>query len=799
MPGFIDLPESSQGDSMRIRFRRIAFVVLLSTLPLFGAYLWLLYGQLARTFEQVVQFIPNRIYSDVSRVAAGQNRGLIESRLKNLGYKVQNRGAELAFILHPVDYPLFLLPEGHVTSKGGQQSIVLSFDGAGAEARLSTVSANGKEISELFLEPELVATLSRGTGSEVRAPVKFKEIPPLVYQSIIAIEDQHFMEHNGLDPRGIARALWVDIRTRSFAQGGSTITQQLVKNLMARRNKNIFRKLNELFLAIFLEARFDKKQILERYLNEVYLGQVGSLEIHGVAEGAEHFFGKSLKELNLAEIALMAGLIRGPGYYSPYRYYERAMERQRLVLRKMAETGQIAEGESKAALTLPVRLAPPQAAANKAPYFSDFVKAELIRQFKDRMTEDEISLAGYRIYTTLDARMSTVAQEAVAQGIAQLEKNLKIQAPDRLEGALAAVDHTTGYIRALIGGRNYSQSTFNRILNMKRQVGSTFKPIVYLTALSKGMDANGVAYGPGHPAEDAPWTLKYDRGKQTWNPKNYEKEFMQWITYRTALAHSVNTVAARLGYEVGLKSIIETARALGVESELPAVPSLSLGVAELSPIELLRVYATFANHGIQDDLTVIRAITQEDGKLVARFVYHPKQVYEPGPIDLLTDMLQSVFTEGTARSAHGLGFDRPAAGKTGTTSHHRDSWFAGYTPQLTTVVWVGMDQSTLESKANNKDDSKKKHAPIATLTGATSALPIWTSFMNKALMSEDSAPFSISPHLIEVQIDRHSGQQALGDCPPAQVITEKYIRGKEPRDRSCEILWPPSTPETEGN
>jgi penicillin-binding protein 1B len=751
----------------------------------FGVYLWTLYNQLTTVFGQQSQFIPTRIYSDVSRITSPQPRSQIEQKLKTLGYTYQNLGDKLQFPLHPVDYPTYLIPNNHPLLEGKDPQVQLHFDGTTESSALRSIELNQREVPDLYLEPELVATLSHSGDSKkiIRTPLKFSEIPSQVWKAIIAIEDQHFLEHKGLDPRGMARAVWVNLRTFSFAQGGSTITQQLVKNLMARRTKNIFRKVNELFLSLLLEATYDKEQILERYLNEVYLGQVGSLEIHGVAEGAEHFFGKKLEDLNLAEITLMAGLIRGPGYYSPYRYRERALERQRLVLRKLVETGYIANGEAEAAAQLPIRLAPPQTSSNKAPFFVDYVKAELIRQLKDRLSEPEIISSGFRVYTTLDTRLNNFAQSAVTEGISQLETRLKVSPEERLEGALASVDQSSGYVRALVGGKSYSQSTFNRILNMKRQVGSTFKPFVYLTSFLKGVDSQGVPYGPAYPAEDAPWTLTYDRNKQSWSPKNYEKGYRGWVSFRTALAHSINIIAAKLGYEVGIENIIQTARSLGIESSLPSVPSLSLGVAELSPIELLKAYATIANRGIQEELTVLRGITQTDGTGYARFFSHPQPVMNESSTDLLTEMLQSVFIEGTAREASRMGFDQPAAGKTGTTSNHRDAWFAGYTPQLTTVVWVGMDHSS------------NKTPGTVHLTGGGSALPIWVSFMKAGLQGVPITPFLVSPNLVELKIDRHSGKTAKSDCPPSQVLVEKYIKGHEPRDESCEETWPTSREE----
>jgi penicillin-binding protein 1B len=776
-------------------------------LVVFATYLWILYRQVDRAFLQQEQFIPTRIYSDVARIATPQLRVNVLERLKGLNYpftEVPNTdpntfGETIQFTLHTPDYPTYLVPDGHpiltLVPTGGtppEGIVQLTFDGNAADSLLQNVRLNGREIPDLYLEPELVATLSRGP-KEIREWVKFEDIPSPIWKAIIAVEDQHFLDHKGLDPRGIARAIWVDLRTHSLAQGGSTITLQLVKNLTARHGRNIIRKINELFLAVILETKFSKEEILERYLNEVYLGQIGSLEVHGVAEGANYFFGRNLEDLNLAEIALLAGQIRGTGYYSPYTHKDRAIQRMHIVLQKMVETGQIAEAEEKAALKMPVRLSPPTNIYNKAPYFTDYVRAELYRQLKDRMTEEEINRAGFKVYTTLDIQLNHLAQQSVAEGIIKLEKQLKIDSvahpEDRIEGALASVDQTNGYIRTLVGGRSYAQSTFNRILNMKRQIGSTFKPLVYLTGILKGEDANGVPYAPGHPAEDAPWTLIYDKGHQTWTPKNYEKENLGWIDYRTALAHSNNIVTAKLGVELGIDNIIVTAHSLGIDTELPNVPSLSLGIAELSPVELLRTYAILANHGVQDELTVFRSIVHDDNSTYARFVYHPKQVLDPGAADLLTDMLQTVFTEGTAKFAVDMGFDRPAAGKTGTTSHHRDSWFAGYTPQLTTVVWVGSDQTPTTKEALSR---KSK----ITLTGATSALPIWANFMKGALAGEPPAQFPMSPDLSDIGIDIKSGLRARSDCSASQIKVEKFWKAREPKNASCSLNWPPSFDKT---
>ncbi len=682
--------------------------------------------------------------------------------------------------LHPLDYPLYLIPANHPQLQSSE--VTLEFEETKPHL-LKSIQVGSTPVEQVYLEPELIATLTRGGTDkpEIRTYLNFDQIPAPIWKAIIAVEDQHFLDHKGLDPRAIARAIWVNLRTLSLAQGGSTITQQLVKNLMARRNKNFFRKINELFLSLLLEFRFEKEKILERYLNEVYLGQVGHLEVHGVAEGAEHFFGKKIEDLNLGEIALMAGLIRGPGFYSPYKYLTRAIDRQRLVLRKMAETGLVAESEAKAALKMPVRLALAQTSVTKAPFFTDYVKIELNRILKTQANGQDPLQSGFKVYTTLDAYLNNEAQKAVSEGVIRIQKQFKLKPKEAslhgLEGALVSVEQESGYIRALIGGKNYSISNFNRILNMKRQVGSTFKPIVYLSAFQKGKDRAGVPYGPGRPMEDSPWTWLYERDQKTWSPKNYEKDFLGWISLRTALAQSINTIASKLAYDVGLDEIITTARKLGIESPLPKVPSLSLGVAELSPLELAKVYSTLANRGIQQELIVIRGIMRDDGSGSRMISSNSTPVLDPAPIDLLTDCLQDVFNQGTAQAAKKLGYLQPAAGKTGTTNQHRDAWFAGYTPHLTTVVWIGMDQA-----------SEKGTPPP--LTGANSALPIWVTFMKEGQQGQPNSPFPDSPLLTRVAIDTHTGQEALPGCPSTQVVLETWIRGQEPQSRTCEPQWP---------
>jgi len=751
---------------------------------IFASFFFYLLKQVELAFNTPTEFIPTRIFSNVTRIAPPLAKGTVEQKLKALGYPEKAGGNDLTFTLHSPEYPEYLLPPGNPTLRLKDKSITLHFDGNSPDSRLSSIESEGIEVNDLYLEPEFVATLS-SDKSQIREVLKFEEFPKTIPDAVMAAEDTRFYEHFGIDPRGFLRAIFVNLKTLSFSQGGSTITQQLVKNLMERRNRNLFMKINELFLAPVLELKYSKKQIFERYLNEVFLGQIGAYEVRGFAEGAKYFFGKKVTDLNSGEIALLVGLIKGPAFYSPYKHFERAKNRQRYVLERMLETGKINDREFNTALMQPIRLAQAPQAGNRAPYFVDYVKAELTRLLQDRFEESEIPELGFQVYTTLDLGMSQIAQEALQRGLEQVEKRLNIPETVELQGAIAAVDQSTGEIRTLIGGRNYAQSTFNRVLNMKRQAGSTFKPLVYATAFRRIEDTQGNTFTPAYPLQDEKWKWKYDPKQPAWSPSNYEGERMGWITLKTALTRSINTTAARVAKRVGLHEIAETASLLGIESKIPEVPSVALGSLELSPIETLRAYMTFANHGSSDAPIVIKSILNPDGSDFFRNEYRPRPRIDPGIADMMTHLLQGVFEEGTARSASALGFSRPAAGKTGTTNDYRDAWFVGYTPQLTALVWVGMDQGVLQDALKTEGPLASKIKKRIHLTGAAAALPIWIDLMNRTLAFEPEIPFPESDHLVEMRLDIRSGQQAESSCPESQVILEKVIAGREPKKSTC--------------
>jgi penicillin-binding protein 1B len=768
------------------------FVVLATLLILaFAAYFFYLFRQVEYAFESPTEFIPTRIYSSVTRVAPPMARGTIERKLHSLGYSPKVSGPDLIITLHSTRYPENLLPDHHPTLNLKDKRITLHFEGTSPDSALASLDSEIGPVNEIYLEPEFVATLN-ADKSQIREVLKFEEFPAGIPNAVMAAEDNRFYDHFGIDPRGFLRAIFVNLKTFSFSQGGSTITQQLVKNLMERRNRNLFMKINELFLAPVIELKYSKKQIFERYLNEVFLGQIGSFEIRGFSEGAKYFFGKNVSELNTGEISMLVGLIKGPAFYSPYRHLERAKTRQRYVLERMLETKKITEHEYNLALKQPIRLAQAPQAGNRAPYFVDYVKAELVKILKNSFEENEIPELGFQVYTSLDLTLNQIAQDSLQKGIAQLEDRLGIKGVLELQGSVAVVDQKTGEIKTLIGGRSYAQSNFNRILNMKRQAGSTFKPIVYAAAFRAMEDQQGNAFTPAYPLEDLEWGWNYDPQQPTWKPSNYEKEKLGWINLKTALAKSINTTAARVSKRVGMHEVAETAKALGIGSKIPEVPSVTLGSVEVSPLELLEVYMTLANHGKGDEPLIIKAIQNPDGSEYLKNEYRPKPRIDPGIADMMTYLLQDVFTEGTAVSASALGFDRPAAGKTGTTNDYRDSWFVGYTPQLTALVWVGLDQGVIEEVLKNARKTNKKIPRKIRLTGAIASLPVWIDLMKRTLQYEPALPFPESDHLVDLRLDTRSGQRAESSCPESQVVLEKVIVGREPKKSTCLSEFPKS-------
>lgn len=727
--------------------------------------------------EQGPRSQPSTIYSDiyvVQKDADFANSFLVE-RLKDLRLPHEANAEKVSWKGREFEYPESILASDSPMRVAPGQRVEVTID----DNRIEKIEVEGNEVDAVALEPTPVAQLA-GAARDIREYSKLSEIPTKMLEAIIAIEDQRFLEHPGFDLRSLARAFWVNVRSGSLSQGGSTLTQQLVKNLLGTRQKTLFRKARELILAILMEARYSKDTILEKYLNEVYFGQIGSLEVHGVTEAAKYFFNKPIDQLSLAEMALIAGVIRGPAVYSPYKHPKNALARKDTVLKKMEELRIISKEEYKGATVERLVFAPPSLVNNRAPYFVDYVKSQVLDQLGDRISIEDLSAEGLRIFTTLDLTMQRRADQSVASTVRDLEARYKITRPVRLEGILVAADPKSGYVRALVGGRSYSETTFNRVLNMKRQVGSTFKPIAYLAAFLKGTDSSGAPYTGAYMIDDEPWTYKWQNGRKQWTPHNYEKGFRGKIPLREAFANSVNIPMAKIGVEVGIDRVIEVAHKLGIREALPNVPSLVLGSVDLEPIELLQAYTTFANRGERVELTTVRLVTDNHGAVLASFVPRVDRQFDPLVIDLLNDMLGSVVREGTAKIMPALGYAKVARGKTGTTSFYRDAWFAGFSEGLVAVTWTGFDELRIPDQ--NDEEGARKFKPPAQLTGAGAALPTWAKFFNAVKPSTTPSQDALAPDsaLERIKIDRKSGLRARSYCPDEFVYEELFLPNTAP-------------------
>jgi penicillin-binding protein 1B len=633
---------------------------------------------------------------------------------------------------------------------GGRVSLTVS------DGRITRLRRNGTEVQSVALPPELLASAGAGMGENIR-PVRLADVPPVVRTAILAIEDERFYEHGGLDPRGVLRALWANVRKGRVVEGGSTITQQLVKSRLLTPERTFSRKLNEAWLSTALEWRYSKDQILEAYLNEIYLGQVGGSALRGIGAASRAYFGKEVHQLTLPEAALLAGMIRGPNSYSPTANPDRARERRDVVLARLRDLGKISEADYRRARREPVKARPAPGNGLVAPYFVDYVRAEL-----ERSSDMELAgQHGVRVYTTLDPVLQRLAEAAVVKGIDRLETarpRLRRKGPEeRLQAALIVLDTATGQVRALVGGRDYRLSQFNRAVLARRQPGSAFKPFVFLAALTPRQE--GPRFTTASLIEDAPITVVVD-GKP-WSPKNYDDHYQGMVTVRRALEGSLNTATVRLAQAVGLGTVVGTARALGVEGDLKPVPALALGVFETTPLDLARAYLPLANGGLAPSGGTVDTVTDDSGRAIWSAGRETRQVIGAPEAFLVTSLLEGVINAGTGAAARAMGVPGAVAGKTGTTNDGRDAWFVGYSSNLLALVWVGFDDG----------------AP-AGLSGAEGALPIWSEFMRQALDVYPGGAFPEPAGVTYAKIDAGNGRRATAYCPV--VVTEVFLAGTEP-------------------
>jgi len=604
-------------------------------------------------------------------------------------------------------------------------------------------SSNNRLLAEFFLEN--------------RRPVSLDDVPPILIDALIVTEDVRFYSHPGIDYRGMARAFIRNIRARKVLEGGSTLTQQLAKVLFLTPERSYKRKLKEMVLALRIEQRYTKREILSMYLNQMYFGSGA----YGVESAARIYFGKSVKDLNVAECALLAGLPRSPKYYSPFKSPQNAASRRAYVLNRMAAAGIITRTQADEAKKAPLPVQTAEKRSGLAPYFVEYVRQKV----EERFGSSILYSGGLNIYTSLNDELQTYAEEAVSAGLEKIESHRAKAGHAPLQAAVIALEPSTGRIRAMVGGRDFSSSQFNRAMQALRQPGSAFKPIIYAAALEQG-------YSPSELLDDSPLTIKIDR-KKTWSPENFTHTYQGPVTLRNALAESLNVPTIRLMEKIGIDDTIEYAKKLGIRSPLTRYLPLALGSSSLTLDELTEAYAVFANHGTKLGPVSILSITDSSGQVLYMNDSLPEQVMKPETAYLITYLLKGVIERGTGWKARELG--RPAAGKTGTTNDYRDAWFIGYTPNLVAGVWVGYDdQESIGPKE----------------TGARAALPIWLEFMKKATAEQPAEDFSLPDGIIFKQIDPKTGLLSTEKCKVS--IREAYLPGTEPHQYCDE-----SVPETD--
>jgi len=626
---------------------------------------------------------------------------------------------------------------------------------AGETARVDRLEQLGVGLTDrIELERPLISGLSDRDRSKQRK-VRLATIPRAMIEGVLAIEDRRFYLHPGVDAIRTAGALLTNVLgTRPYLMGGSTLTQQLVKNFFLSPEKTLRRKLLEQTMALILEQRLTKDEILELYLNEVYLGQRGSFAIHGVAEAARLFFGKSVSNINLGEAATIAGVIQSPATYSPFRAPDRARARRDVVLSAMSRTGFIGQDEVARVSREPLRVAA-EALAAEAPHFVDLV-ASLVHRTYPGIGRTTRPVA---IQTTLDFHLQREAQAAIAAGLAAIDVR---RGDAAAEAALIALDPRTGDVLALVGGRSYNQSQFNRAARARRQPGSVFKPFVFLAAFEQAAADGRRDVTASTVVTDEPTTFLVD-GSRTWSPSNYRELYDGPISLRRALALSRNVAAVKVARRAGYQRVADLWSQIGAGTAPEPYPSIALGVFEATPMEIASAYTLFPNLGLVRPLRLVREILHGADHLAlpelpARRVARPETTF------VVTDMMRSVLTSGTGAGARAAGFQRVAAGKSGTTNDLRDAWFVGFTPDLLTVVWVG------------RDDNRSLG-----LSGTQAALPIWTRFMRRALAGRPEEQFTRPDGVQYLLIDRATGELAGPRCP--DTYREAFIRGTEPAAR----------------
>ena len=721
--------------------------LLFAALVIMGLGALYLDTHIRHQFEGKRWALPAKVYARPLELYAGLPLSLTELKieLRGLGYqfvkKVTHPGqAEFSRSRAIIYSRGFQFPDG--TERA--QQLILDFSGS----QLTRIRHNqGVPIAVVRLEPILIGGIYP-LNNEDRDLIQLRDAPQGLSDALIAIEDRDFYHHAGISLKGISRAMWVNLKAGRFVQGGSTLTQQLIKNLYLTSERSLLRKLLEVPMAMLLELHYSKDEILEAYLNEVYLGQEGARAIHGFGLAAQYYFAQPIQELKLHQVALLAGLVKGPSYYDPRRHPERAKKRRDLVLKVLHEQGAITDKQYQQATVTHLGIIKQTSLLKGAyPAYLDLVKRQLRQSYRDQ----DLSTEGLRIFTSLNPIAQHKAETALVATIDRLEKKY-VNKVTGLQGSMVVTNPQTGEVIAIIGGRNTRYQGFNRALDAVRPIGSLVKPAIYLTAVEQG-------YTLVSKLDDSPYSLTMDDG-QYWSPENFDHLSHGDVQLHTALSHSYNLSTVRLGMSLGLNPIINSLKRLGVSRPLNAYPSLLLGAQGLSPLEVATMYQTIASNGFQMPLRSIRRVTDSAGQELSRYPFQLKQTISSSAIHLLQYMLQETTRSGTARSIyHHLDPTMNVAGKTGTSDDQRDSWFAGFSANRLAIAWLG------------RDDNK----PLP-FTGSGGALKAWTSYMSNETLEPFIAPM---PEDIEyLWIDSKTGRLSNEKCQNTQQIP--FIVGTGP-------------------
>jgi len=738
------------------RLLKYAFLLLIVVSLGVALYCWDLSLQIDKRFSGRRWSIPSRALSDTTILYPGQgvNRSLLEKKLDRLGYRnsSQNPTKKGDVRISSSRLEIFLndLKAPQQTREGFPAMV--QFSGSRIESIVH--SRSGEAIPILELEPEELMRFF-GPEREQRQLVSIDHVPRHVVHAVLAAEDSRFFEHRGLDPLGILRALYTNLRSGDIRQGGSTITQQLAKNYFLTPERTWARKVKEAFMALIMEAMYDKKAILEIYLNEIYLGQKESVSINGIGEASTFYFGKSVAELSVSEGAVIAGLIRAPNLFSPYADRNRCRARRDSVLEAMHKHQWLTAEQLRTAMATPLVTSGYEAYVRRAPYFMDY----LSHQLGSLYPREALTSLGLSLFTTLDTQVQMAAEDALLKGLKRLEDanpRLKRKDPEKkLQGAIVVMQPKTGYILAMVGGRDYGVSQFNRITQAKRQPGSAFKPFVFLPSLD--------SFTPASILSNEPKTYKINGNE--WRPENYIPVPETRISMRDALSKSVNRATVDLAMKLGLDPVVKTASVFGFSTPLKPYPSIALGAFEVVPLELARAYCAFAADGILPVPLSLKEVLDESGKILERRHMSVQGVTTPGKAFLITSMLRSTVEQGTARSLKDMGIRFPAAGKTGTTNEFKDGWFVGYTPEVMALIWVGFDDGT------------SLQAPASALT-----LPLWADLMSASPHHVSGSWFKTPPDIVVETVCKESGQRALASgCP--LTLEEYFLAENTPKER----------------